>query len=114
MKNENVMRKIIVMTVVGIVIVALILIIVFMSNSYKQQDELPVPTRNIIQVGYVVRLESNIVNVYERKGQAETYSKTLSEINVYDLPEQTYESLKRGVEIKNGTELARLVEELSS
>ncbi len=79
--------------------------------------ETPKPERVLQQAtqsGFVVRLEGNHVNVYNKSSDGETYSKTLSEVNIFDLPESTEQSLKGGVYVESNEALLKLIEDISS
>ena len=110
MKNMKLLTKISIIIVSGIGV----FLIFAKVGLFKDFEEPPKPMVKTEKIDYVVRLEGDIVNVYERRGKSETYSQTISEVNIFDLPQQTKEGLKKGMEMEDITQLARFVEEITS
>ncbi len=64
--------------------------------------------------GYIVRTEGNAVNVYQVTSEGETYSYSVENVNIHDLPESVKQSLKKGIAVPDETKLAGIIENLSS
>jgi len=97
--------------IVWILLLTLITVGILVFFNLKPKSS---PQPGAVPVDYVVRLEGNTVNVYERMGESETYSRSVEGVNVFDLPQQTVDDLKKGIEVKDSNQLARLVEEITS
>lgn len=110
--SNKLYRTAIVFSIIAVVVLAVVFAITEGAENNIQTPEQK--NGEVLQVGYIVRLEGNHVNVYEQNGEAETYNKTIVGVNVFDLPEKTLNSLRKGVAIKDEAQLSRLVEEITS
>ena len=111
MGKKSLVYKLVLLSIAGLIGVG---IIAFVLSNYKKPGVVPDPISELHPVSFVVRLEGNTVNVYECGTEGETYTKSLSEVNVFDLPEQVADNLRQGIEVENNAGLAKLVEAMSS
>ena len=100
-------------TVIGAVILGAVTCGGLIAGSPTAKNEI-VEIKAVETEGYIVRLEGNFVNVYQKTAQGETYTNTVNDVNVFDLPETVTQNLKKGIIVSSYEEIAKLTEEWSS
>ncbi len=108
------MEKIKVFLISGAIGIFAIATTVFLSAA-SQKDEIVIPpVKRAVWQGYIMRIEGNAVNIYSVTNEGETYSRSVENVNIYDLPETVRGDLKNGIVAQTENELAALIENFSS
>ena len=98
-----------------IAVLVIIFSISFINSSFTENTKIEqISSEKEDKTIYFAKIENNIINIYTETSGNKQYFKTVNGANIYDLPEEEYNSLLKGKYFYSPEEVASFIEVITS